>query len=71
MRYSLHLHHLNQFATVRGDSTTQDLWKMIGIVVGIIILCAIIGFVLACLRRPGGSLSASRSRGVRGVPLWL
>lgn len=69
MRYNLHLHHPTQLGSVKGDSTTQDLWKIIGIVVGIVILLAIVGFVLACLRRPGGMLARSRSAGIQGVPL--
>jgi hypothetical protein len=78
MKY--HLSHLNAPSDLsdgdlvghqyHGDGVTRDLWQLIWIVVGVIVLCALIGFCLACFRRgAGGGMGGSMAPRVRGVYL--
>lgn len=76
MRFSLHHHNLASEVPSHErltrpfehhDDSSYSVEKIVGVIVGVILLCGVIGAVMACLRRPGRGMRGSLRQVPRGV----
>jgi hypothetical protein len=49
-----------------GRGSSFDIWQIVGIVIGLLLLCAIIGFIINCVRNGGIGSTYGQAYGTPG-----